>query len=142
MSTLVVSELVSTLTQYVRPKRSGQLKAIRPHLLVFGNPAGSLRVEVVDIDGKVIAVSNSVPIASIKTLAYAHKYVRFDITCPVIAGEDYGLSLVAEAPYAFAETDYVGLCHDWDDTKVDLDYTPGNDLEKPYDFETWIRGRI
>lgn len=137
--TLIVSECMPTVYQVITPTDPIFLYAIRPHLYIHGSPAGTVNVQLQDDNGLVIAESTPVTITSLKTLTYAHAYYRFFITANLIENITYRIAVVCGGGYSFSESAYVGVCHDWDNTKAALSYTADTSIEKPLDIEIWER---
>lgn len=136
---LIVNECKPTVYQAIKPTENIFVVAIRPHLYIHGTPAGTVKVQIQDGNGRVVAESNSLTITSLKSLSYAHKYYKFDIYSSLIKDVSYRIAVVCGGGYSFNESAYVGVCHDWDNTKSSLEYTPVSDFEKPLDIEIWQR---
>ena len=136
---LIVSECQPSVYQSITATEPMIVIAFRPHLYIHGSPSGTVRVELQDSSGRTIKASATQTIASLKSLAYAHKYYRFDLACELSANTSYRIAIVCGGGYAFSESAYVGVCHDWDTTKSALGYTPIDSLRKPLDIEIWER---
>lgn len=144
MSTLLVSECKPSTYQKITADKNMFLVALRPHLYIHGNPSGDIKVQVQDANGVVISESSSETIANIKVLAehtedYVHGYFRFYINANLVDQSQYRLAIVGSNGYSFSESDYVGVCLDWDNTKSNLGYSPANSFSYPLDIEIWER---
>lgn len=141
MSLLIVHELITTLHQVEtvdhRPK---YIRAIRPHLLIFnksGLGAGTLKMQIWDSRNRVIATSETLNIADMTTLNYAHKRYRFQIDAALRAGATYRIALVPGGGYSFSESAYVGWCNAWETRIRDVGYSPSSGVWAPLDQEFW-----
>ena len=137
---LVVHELqVLGVKQLVTATKNDSIVAVRPHLLKFGSPAGSLKLQLLDANSKIISESVSITIASISSQAYFHGYVTFDFAFNVMAGQNYYIKLLGVG-YTFSEGDYIGWCNDYDLRKYDATYIKNNGFYAALDVEFWDRG--
>ena len=137
--TLIVAECKDSVSQAIRPTEPLFVVAIRPHLYVHGSPSGTVKVQLLDGNDRVVSTSNSLNLSSLKTLDYSHKYYKFDMNANLAADVSYKIAVVCEGGYSFSESAYVGVCLDWDNTKSELAYTPSGDLQRPLDIEIWER---
>lgn len=135
---LVVHELVSSLYQEMTTTKAVMIAAIRPKLYIHGSPAGSIVIHIRGPLGNLIAESDFVSIASLKTAAYAHKYYRFDVSAFLQAGKTFRVYL-ASTGYTFNESAYVGWCNDFDLRKYDPAYEVATPFNSPLDLEVWTR---
>lgn len=137
---LVVEELLTYLEQKITtPDRPVQLRYLRPHLLKYLNPAGSLTVQLRDATNSVVlATSDSVTIQSLHdaTGPYFHGYVRFSLNAGLLPLTNYWLRLVPSG-YSFSEAAYIAWCKDFDLRKFDADYSPNLGVNSAFDFEPW-----
>jgi hypothetical protein len=117
--------------------------AVRPKLFISLNPAGSIKVQLRDVNGKVISESPSSTIADLKTAAsagnYFHGYVKFDLEVPLQANVEYQFAVVCFGGYSFSPPDFVGVCLEFENKKYEPDYTPNTGLNSHADFEIWER---
>ena len=95
---------------------------VRPRIIKWASPAGSIVMKIQDTSGKTIATSNSVTITSISAGTYFHGYVRFDITAHLKAETSY-LVTMETTGYTFAEANHLGWIRDHEDPQVPSDYT-------------------
>lgn len=136
---LIVHELVTTLTQRMTVGDNDvRLGAIRPHILKYGTPAGSLYMEVKNTSGTSLQTSETVTIASITaaTNTYFHGYIKFLTYITLLKNTSYDFILTPTG-YTFAESAYIGWCNDFDLQKYDRDYTPADSFDCPLDMELW-----
>lgn len=145
---LVVFELGLTgdfgntqLRQQIRPLIDLQVEAFRPHLYVEDNPAGSLFMEVQDLNGKTIAASNTVAISSITSATYFHGYVKFDISIGLRKDVSYNIALKPSG-YTYSASTFVGWCNDFDLRKVDTTVPSPIGVSSPLDMEIWTEQQI
>jgi hypothetical protein len=151
MSKLVVHECDSEVFQEFVADKNSYITAVRPHLYIHNLPAGDIKVRLTDSEGRLIAESQATTITTLAsniltdlgtTGAYIHAYVRFDFNVPVRKGVTYRWYVTCFNGYSFAESAYVGVCKDWDNTKKPTTYTPSIQLNAPIDFEEWERVNI
>lgn len=134
--TIVVHELSTELFQTMTTGPQHEvIRAIRPHLLKFLNPAGSLYMEIEDTDSNVVATSEEIDIVDISVADYFHGYIRFFIDAVLAPDTDYNFYL-RHTGYTFDEAAYIGWCNDYDLRKYELGYE-ADDLTAPLDQEIW-----
>lgn len=131
-------ELITVLQQEITPTKNISVEAIRPHILKYGNPAGSLIVNLKDTNGKLIKASTAVTIASISASNYFHGMVRFYLSAPLKSGVTYIIELSASG-YSYAASDWIGWCNDFDLRVVDPDFSPAGGTSAPLHLELWER---
>lgn len=136
---LIVNECKPDAYQVVTPDEKVFVVAIRPHLYIHGAPSGNIKVQIQDTNGLLIAESSTQTITSLKTLTYAHGYVKFDLDANLTDESSYRIVVVCGGGYAFSESAYVGVCRDWDNTKTTLGYTSNGAYTSPLDIEIWHR---
>lgn len=135
---LVVHELVNTLYQEITVgAKSIRLHAVRPHLYRHLSPAGSVAVQIWDTNGRIVAASDAVSIASIGSGNYWHGCHRFLVTAQLKENTVYRVALVASGGYSFAEAAYAGWCNEYDMPKGTASYSPSTGLSAPLDLELW-----
>ena len=141
MSKLIVSECNPSVYQQGVATKNMNVVAIRPHLYIHGSPTGTIKVEIQDENGFMIDESETLDLTDprFKTLAYAHGYYRFNLASTLIKDVAYRVAVVCGGGYTFSDSAFVGVCLDWDGTKQEVGYTPGNSFEYPLDFEIWER---
>lgn len=144
---LVVAELISVVDQEITIGDDDlDVVAIRPHLIRFNNPAGSVRMQVLDSSKRLIAQSALASIATVDVddavvgEDFVHGYVRFYLNVPMKAGTTYWIRLVGSG-YTFSESAYLGWCNDFDLRKVPVLYDQNGDWEAALDVELWVRRR-
>lgn len=130
---LLMEDLDTSLTQKFKATKNGDIYAIRPHIYVAGNPAGSLYVSLLDVNQKTIATSAAVTIASITSAAYFHGYVRFLVSAQVKKDQYYYVKLHSSG-YTLGAS-FVALCKDFDLQKYDR--ATAQAWESAYDIEFW-----
>lgn len=128
-------ELETERVQKVTASRDMSLAHVRPHLLKVGAPAGSLKLELRDGNGRKISESNTVTIGSISTQNF-HGYVRFDVSWQFEEGQSYKIALVPSG-YSFLDSDYIGWVAEFENRKYALGYTVNGVDSSPLDMELW-----
>ncbi len=137
---LIVHELeASPLNQVIVPSRYTIVEAVRPHLVLYNNPTGTLTLSILDDTALVIATSAVVNIADIATLAYFHGYVKFDINAYLAKDREYTLRLSGSGGYSFSESAYVGWVNGHDLAKYPTITVPAGHFHYPLDYEVWER---
>lgn len=135
---LIVQELHTERHQDIRIGRNSiRLKAMRPHIYKAGFPAGSLKMQIQDLDGRVIGESETIAISAITAATYSHGYLRFYIDAHLKADTVYRIALIAAGGYSFAEAAWVGWCNDFDLQKVPREWTPNMGVHAALDLELW-----
>lgn len=137
---LIVHELVSSLYWAVEsPLDPRVIRGIRPHLLRYGAPTGSLYMEIRKAsDETLYATSETIAVSSIPVGTYWHGFIRFYTNFILPASTNLKVYLKSSGGYAFAETAYIGWCIEWDSLrKYDMssDYFVTEDA--PFDCELW-----
>ena len=138
---LIVHEMTGdTLSQKITVGSSNKfLYAVRPHILKYGNPSGSLYFLIADSAGKAIFSSDLITISSISASDYFHGYVRFLVSLGLRASTTYTFQLIGSG-YTFSESAYIGWCNDYDLRKYDTDYSSApSPADGALDMEIWTR---
>jgi hypothetical protein len=134
---LAVHELyASGLKQKVEVTSDASIVAIRPHLMKYGSPAGSLKIQFLDGNEKLIGETDTVLISSISAIAYFHGYITFNCNFNVKESELHYIKLVGIG-YTFSESNYIGWCNDYDLRKYDATDTRTEGFYAPLDYEFW-----
>lgn len=138
---LLVRELVTVIDQdFEAPEDNVVLYSIRPHLYRHNFPAGSLKIQLLDENKKLIGESNSVLIADLDLDTapndFFHGYVRFLLNVPLKGGQIYFVRLKPSG-YTFNELAYIGWCNDYDLQRYDRNYTPSASTQAAMDLEFW-----
>jgi len=136
---LIVHELATSLVQNLISPRNVFCVALRPHLVRYGNPTGTLKMQILDTSNNVLADSETLNISSIGSNTYWHGVIRFYIDYGLRKDTEYKFKLVAGGGYSFSESAYIGWCNDYDLSKYDTDYTPSSFIDRPLDLEIWER---
>lgn len=144
MTTLVVEELVTTLTQELtlsfRPR--AHISHVRPYLYVHNTPAGTFTLSIRDSLSNVLSsgtfTAQDIYDGLATTNDYAHAYFRvtFASVVPAPPG-NYSLHL-SSSGYTFSESAYLGWVREHEDLKVPITYTPANDFGNPLSYEIWV----
>lgn len=136
---LVVYELKAAgLEQTLVPNKNVILHSVRPHLIRFNRPAGTLKMQVLDSDDNLIAESASLDIDDIGTMDFAHGVVKFDLLAGLTKNQTYKFKLIGEG-YTFSESAYVGWCNGFDLEIYPPSYSPETSLQYPLLIENWER---
>lgn len=137
---LLVHELNATpLSQVFTCPKTCNIAAVRPHLIRYGHPTGSLTITIEDAATDTVIASSTVQIGSIASADYFHGYVTFELGAGLREGSDYRVKLEGSGGYSFSESAYIGWCNGYDLGKYDPTYTPENSLHYPLDLELWER---
>lgn len=132
---LILDELLSTLSQQITVGAHDiQLYAVRPHVVRYQQPAGSLQVQIWDVNGKLIDSSEVIAISAIGSDNFWHGYQRFLISTELKAGTVYRIAL-ASSGYSFVEGTFIGWALDYDLRKVPASYSPNAGTSAPLDLE-------
>lgn len=136
---LLVHELIDELSQEMTtPNEVVQLEAVRPHLYKHNSPAGSVKVQITDLNDELIAESNTVLITDISDESFFHGYVTFEIDAQLRPETTYRFKLLSVG-YTFAENAYVGVCNGFDLSKYEANYSPSEGASSSLDIELWRR---
>lgn len=137
MKIVVVELLQSLFKEITITERNRDLRAVRPHLLVFNREGciGSLRVKILDMNEKIIAQSDAIPISTLGESPYIHGYFDFPVKAGLRVGESYLIAVVAEGGYSFSEEAWIGWVNEagFRDTATYL----VNKWNAPFDAELW-----
>jgi hypothetical protein len=137
--TLIVHELGLDTTptyQELKPTKNTIVKAIRPHILKYGNPSGSLQVRIADTTGATIATSESVSIDDISDATYFHGFIKFEVDAYLREDTTYRIYIEGISGYSFSESAYCGVCKEFENKKYQANY-PNNDFNSALDIEIW-----
>ena len=134
---LIVFELrANAVFQQMTPLKNQLIYAVRPHLIKYGSPTGTLALQILDTNGKVEAQSASMNISQIPG-NYWHGYQEFQINAAVLANNDFRVALVGGGGYTFSETAYIGWCSGFDLGKYPGTYGNAKGSNSPLDLEIW-----
>ena len=129
------------------------MDGIRPHIYRFGNPTGSIQVEILDSLKRLIQKTEILTIASIDTTPpsnedFFHGYVLFKVNWPAQANTKYHLRLVGLSGYTFSETagpatGYIGWVKaEPDFRKGTATFSPNTGFNSELDWEPWIKKKF
>lgn len=124
------------------------MDGIRPHIYRFGNPLGSLQLEVLDSQKRLIKKTDVVTISSIGSEDFFHGYILFPLTWAAQANTVYHLRLVGLSGYTFSETaspttGYIGWVKaEPDFRKGSATYSPNTGWNSELDWEPWVKKRF
>lgn len=139
---LLVRELDSaSVYQTIVPLRNTIVEAIRPHLLKYSNPSGSLKLQIQNEAGLKITESQTVAISSISDGTYFHGKVRFYIDAHLKANTTYRVALIGVG-YTFSESAYIGWCNSFDLKSYPSNYTPSEGYHSPLALEVFERKKV
>lgn len=139
---LIAHELVTTLSQKITMSRDLMTYAIRPHLIKYGAPTGSLIISIKSESGDLLAQSSAVTVESITDEDYFHGEVRFLISNPLREGVSYNIELSSTGGYAYDFSNFIGWCNAYDLAKVGSSYSPSSGLNAPLLMEIWERKTV
>lgn len=141
MSTLIVHELETSLTQTITVTAKKLVKSIRPHIYKANSPAGSLTLSIESGGTEVATVTQTIAfieanVASNNT--YFHGFVKFEFDNQVLLPSgDYDLILTGSGGYTFDTNTYIGWCADFEDRLNADTSTPSGITQYPFAFEMW-----
>lgn len=142
---LLVDELgkssASLVQQITIGDKNLDVTAIRPYLYFHNQASGSIALEIEDANGKKIATSESLSIATIKagisSLGFDHGLLRFYVNASLRKNTTYGIRLVSSGGYSFADAAYVGWCRDYDLRIVGAAWSPSTGANSALLMELW-----
>lgn len=139
---LVAHELyASGLKQKINVLENTNCISVRPHLYKHLSSVGSLKLQLLDVDQKIIDESSSLVISTISSANYFHGYVRFDCNFRLKANQTYWIKLLGIG-YTFSESAYIGWCNDYDLRKVDANYSRNQGYFAALDMEIWENRQV
>lgn len=144
MSTLLLNPLVTTLTQKIKipGNNRSHIQAIRPRLLLFNNPSGSLKIAVKDLSGSE-RFSLTQSISDIYTNSsisddYAHGFFKFEFSeVSILDPGTYNVELSGSG-YSYSDSSYIGWIIDYEFHTLDRT----SSLINPYGMEIWAWRRF
>ena len=137
MKLIVVELNEQPLSQKVVAPAILNIEAIRLHVYKHDYPAGTLKVQITDLNDFVLAESNEVDISDI-TGDYYHGQIKFDINFQTDKEAEYKIKLLSTG-YSFSESQYIGWCLDFDFNTYVQDYQKLSNLQSSFDYEIWTR---
>lgn len=138
---LMAHELISVLQQKITTTRNLSVEAIRPHLLKYASPSGSVKMNVRDVSGYLIATSNTVAISALSASAYFHGVIEFDIDVSLKNGVTYIIEL-ASTGYTYGSSSFIGWCNDFDLRCNDVSYSASGSISAALRMELWERKQV
>lgn len=135
---LMAHELRTVLQQTITPSRNLNVEAIRPHLLKYASPAGSLKINIRDANGYLIKSSNTLAISAISAVAYFHGVVQFDVDVALKSGVTYIIEL-ASTGYTYGDSAFIGWCNDFDLRCNDVAFDDDSSISAALRMEIWER---
>jgi hypothetical protein len=136
--TLLIEEVRSTpLFQQLTPLRDSVIYAVRPHLVKYGAPTGTLTLQILDTNNEVQFQSSPLDVTTISASNYWHGYQTFNIKAAVKKNNDFRVGLVAGGGYSFSESAYIAWANGYDLGKYAPTYPKPYGLNAPRDLEVW-----
>ena len=111
------------------------------HIYRHLSPSGSVKLQILDTNSKLIDESTSVTITSIGTGNYWHGLYPFTFDIGLKAKQSYILALTGTG-YTFAESDYVAWCTDFGNVTKTHPFTPNLDFSSPLDLKFWTKDKV
>lgn len=136
--TLLVTELIGTVSQSVVPSKNDNVQAIRVGLYKHNNPAGSFKLEIQNAEGKLIASSNNLSAADISSSNFYHGLIKFEINVHLKKNQEYKIVLTSTG-YSFSESAYIGWCNTFDLSSYSPSYEVINNIYSPLRLEFWSK---
>ena len=149
MSKLIVKEvgLGDFAEQEMTCNENSFLSAVRIHVYRHRFPTGSVKMQILDTNKRLMGESETLAISSLDVdtgttgLDFFHGIVNFDFNLPIKSGVNFFLRMVGTAGYSFSETAYIGWVNGFDLRKLDADYTPNDNEKAALLWEPWVRRR-
>lgn len=143
MTTLVVEELETTLTQTVNIQRRMNVVAIRPYLYFDNLPNTTITLAIkqgaTTVDSSTLTQAEIIANSSITSSNYAHGFFRFDFTStPLHAGQSYDIVLSA-SPYTFSESSWIGWVKEHENHTNNFASSIQYDQDNPLSLQIWSR---
>lgn len=144
MSTLMIEELDTIILEqeFTTSEFVEDWGAVRPSLYKHNNPAGSLKMQVLDLQDQLVEESETITIQSITDAsdAFFSGHVRFLMNISMLPNTTLKLRLVSIG-YAFAEAAYIGWNKDFDLRKLEVTYSPSAGFQSAFLWEPWALQR-
>lgn len=134
---LIVHDINTSVYQTLIPNSNQMVGAVRPHLYIHNNPAGSLKVQITADDGTLIAESNTVAISTITSAPEFHGHVTFNIDANLKRGVKYRFYVIGTGGYSFNLSAYCGVCNDYDSRIYPLENPINTPGQAPLDIQIW-----
>lgn len=137
---VVTAELKADgLTQSITPSKNLFCIALRPYLVKYGSPAGTLKVQVLSDADVLLAESDTMDCVDISEADYFHGFIRFYVSIGLTKDVTYKIKLVGEDGYSFSDSDYIGWGNTFESGPYAHDYLATNSFYKPLKLEVWHR---
>jgi hypothetical protein len=138
MAELLYDPLEDEIEFRIQPERNLLVRGFRPWLVRTGAPAGTIRLELRDTSGQLIAASDAMDAADVGEGDHWTGDQGFLLEAALQSGVTYVLALVGGGGYAHADAAHVGWCLDYAESrKVRLGYTEAGHDQSPYGLELW-----
>lgn len=139
---LWVHELSTELSQDFTAADDIDVAYIRPHLLKYGSPTGTLKLEIRGANGDVIYSGATIDISTISAENYFHGFVRFAVNQSFRSGDTFKVVLVAGGGYSFSELAYIGWCNGFDLAVNEASYSNPNGKYAALNAEFWAYDEV
>lgn len=135
----IVYELVTALHQeYTTTDDVKNVAVIRPHLYRKGLPAGSVKLQIQDLSGEVIAESDTRLISSLGSGTYWHGVAKFTIAANLSPLTTYRIALIGVG-YTYGGSAYVGWVNGFGLGRYASTHSG---YDAPLDLEIWTRKQL
>lgn len=136
MSTLVIEELITELSQQIRMKLDtrSHIASLAPYIYMHNAPAGTFTLS---ITGTGVNFSKSFTCADIKaalntTNNYAHVFMPVVPLSPLYLKRDIYTVKLSASGYTFSESSFLAWIKEHEDVKHNIEYIPTNDEYNPF----------
>jgi len=143
MSTLIVQELNTTLTQTIFVEQRIRIDSLRPKVYLHNDPAGTFTFSVKE--GSTILGSASLDIATIKTNAvfannqYHYGFIRWQFADNLVLNRGTYTIELTSSGYTFSPSSYFGWIREYEALTNNI--TEGQvanlDIENPLSVQIW-----
>lgn len=145
-----VHELITTLDQQITFDEITHIERIRPWLVLYDNPTGSVKLSIMDSSATTTYAYKTQSVADMisagdATVAtqYNHGLISFIFDSVVhLQPGDYIVRLEASTGYTFASSKFIGWVSDSDDPIGELGYTSTGGLTTPLTMEIYSYNNV
>jgi len=109
------------------------------HIYRHNSPAGTVRLQLLDTNSRLIDESTPVTISTIGSDNFFHGLFTFVFDIGLKANRNYILAMASAGGYVFAEGAYVGWVTDFGNVTKKHPFSPNKDFSSPMDLKFWIK---
>ena len=142
MTTIVVEELQTALSQEFETPNRKTISTIKLDLYKHRSPNGTFTLEI-EQAGEIIAtkdftsldIENSTPSTAIN---FYHGRYNVGLDSPVVINEGTFEVRITSSGYSFSESDYLGWIKPHENIRIESDYNITNDAQNAFGLELWV----